>query len=156
MVEAADVPGGPFTQAQIDAAAAQIRGYCGWHIAPERTDTVRLDSDGAAVLRLPTLKLIEVIDVQDAAGNPITGWLWSDKGMLHRPGGFPAGFGAVTVTMRHGYEDLPPDLLTVLSGMTSRRVVQESLGARSVTFAASADTILYEAPLARYKLGPRP
>lgn len=147
--------GGPFTQQQVDAAAAQVRTLCGWHIAPKITETVRVDSDGAHILLLPTMHITAVEKVTDAGGVELTGWTWSEKGMLARPGGFPVGFGAVHVTMTHGYDTVPAELLPTIAGRTARRVAQESLGARSVTYDGS-DVSHMDAALAAYKLRPRP
>lgn len=59
---------------KMRAAQAAIRKYCGWHVAPSVTRTVRLDGHGGDSLLLPSkhvtalssLKLDGVEHVQDA------------------------------------------------------------------------------------------
>ena len=148
--------GAPFPEETVRAAGEQIRVLCGWHIAPEVTSTLVLDSPGGIVLRLPTGHVTEVTEVTDLTGTEeraLTGWRWSAHGMLSRPGGFPSGFRAVRVVMTHGYPTCPPDLLAVLANRTQRRVMQESLGSRSVTYSAEGDRAL-EDSLARRRIGP--
>lgn len=146
---------GQFSQAKIDAAVAAIRARSGWHIAPELTDMAWLDSDGATMLRLPSLHVTGVTSVQDKDGNEITGWSWSAHGMLQRAAGFPVGFRAVRVLYTHGYSPVPADLLAAIAAETSWRVKRESLGARSVDL----DLDGMSGPgssLSAYRLGPRP
>lgn len=59
---------------KMGAAQAAIRRYCGWHVAPSVTRTIRLDGHGGDSLLLPSkhvtalssLKLDGVEHVQDA------------------------------------------------------------------------------------------
>lgn len=128
------VDGAPFSQAVLDAASASIRGEARWHIAPVITETVTLDSVGGRVLVLPTLRLVSVESVVDDEGVPIEGWKMSKAGMLSREAGWPCGFGAVVVTMTHGYEACPADLLPIIGDRTQRRVSQQSSGPFSVSY----------------------
>lgn len=152
----AGLPGGPFTQAAVNAAAEQVRTLCGWHIAPEITETIRLDSDGAATVLLPSMRVASVESVRDAdTGEELAEWRWSPHGMIHRPGGFPEGFQRIEVTFTHGFPKAPADLLPVIADRTERRVMQESLGSRSVSYSAEGDRTI-DSGLTRYKLRPRP
>lgn len=149
-------PGAPFSSATVMAAAGQIRRICGWHIAPEITETLILDHDGGQVLHLPSLYVSDVTSVKSLIGRTprdLTGWRWTGAGMIE--GNFPTGFRSVEVTLRHGYVECPPDLLPVLASRTQRRAMQESLGARSVSYSADGDRA-FESTLDSYKLGPRP
>lgn len=131
----AQVPGSPSDE-QVTAASEAVRAHCGWHIAPVVLEDRVLDSDGGQVLHLPTLRLVEVVSVQDLTGPApvdLTGWRASTAGMLSRRPGWPEGFGAVRVVFRHGYTSVPPGLLPVLGMVAVRRVTRESLGSRSVT-----------------------
>lgn len=142
-------------------AQSLARDYCGWHIAPVVTETVRLDSDGSELLRLPTLRLVSVASVTTKDESPVTGWEWSANGYLRKPGGFPRGLGAVTVTFEHGYDEAPAHLQLVLSVLEKSaraggQVVQESLAGRSITLETASGTVGAAAALSRYRLGPHP
>jgi hypothetical protein len=45
------------------ATVAEVRAFCGWHIAPEVTETLTLDGPGGYVLVLPTLHLVDLVSV---------------------------------------------------------------------------------------------
>lgn len=144
--------GSPFPATPTHAAGEQIRRVCGWHIAPEVTETVVLDSDGGPVLALPTLRLSSVAEVRDLTRETpvvVNNWRMSSNGTLVRLGGWPWGAGAVEVTFTHGYESCPMELLPLIAGRVRRRVAQESLGSRSVTY---LDDYAPDAVLARFKL----
>lgn len=151
--------GGPFTQPVIDAECAAIRRACGWHIAPQLTLDLRLDSRGSRVLQLPTLHLTgspTFFDVR-RGGAPITDFFVSDKGMAEREQGWPRGFGAVRAVFTSGYTSCPVDLLKVIAQRcVLRQVVQESVGPFSQTFAASQETDSATSILAAYVLGNSP
>ena len=70
MLDFADLPllVEPATLPDIDAAAvraagAAVRGYCGWHVAPEVEQTITLDGTGGPTLVLPSL-LVKAITAQ--------------------------------------------------------------------------------------------
>lgn len=152
----ADFPGAPFKDSTVKAAAGQVRRICGWHIAPSLTQSLTLDHDGSSVLYLPSLRVTDVASVRDLTGSTpreISNWRWSGAGMIE--GSFPRGFRAVEVTLTHGYEECPADLMPVLASRTQRRAMQESLGSRSVSYSAEGDRA-FESTLESYRLGPRP
>lgn len=146
--------GAPFKPATVQAASQQIRRICGWHIAPTIQETLVLDHDGGPVLYLPSLKVTDVTAVKDhRSGRELSNWHWSGAGMVE--GSFPRGFRSVEVTIEHGYAECPADLLPVVASRTQRRVMQESLGGRSVSFSSEGD-VAFESTLDLYRLGPRP
>lgn len=146
--------GAPFKPETVNAASAQIRRICGWHIAPTIEETLVLDHDGGPVLYLPSLKVIDVVAVKDhRTGRDLSRWHWSGAGMIE--GQFPRGFRSVEVTIEHGYAECPADLLPVVASRTQRRAMQESLGSRSVSFSAEGDRA-FESTLELYRLGARP
>ena len=58
----------PDAPAGVDAGAwaatvAEVRAYCGWHIAPVVTETLTLDGPGGHLLVLPTLRLVDLLSV---------------------------------------------------------------------------------------------
>lgn len=170
------LPGGlSVTQAQVDAMASALRHECGWHIAPVVEETVILDSEGNATLRLPTGLMTALTSVTNTrTGEPIpvdlqTGW--SKHGIITtsnstfipgrswtssvRPGsgGFPSGFRAVTVTFSHGYEECPLDLARYLTQTFRQRIISETLVGRSVTFDKVEDIFAGASILDKYRLG---
>ena len=148
-------PGAPFPPEPVMSAVAGLRRAAGWHIAPSVTETVTLDHDGAGVLQLRSLYVTAVTSVKDVSTDTptdLTGWRWSQDGMVSEC--FPCEFRTVEVTFTHGYAECPPDLLPVVASRTQRRVMQESVGARSVTYAADSGPV--ESAVEPYRLGPRP
>lgn len=105
------------------AALGFIERYCGWHVTPERTDTVTVDGNGLQVLQLPSLHVLNVERVE-LDGEELDGscFSWSDRGMLRlRHGVWPREFRNVTVTLRHGYK-VCPDIESVVAVLAARAV----------------------------------
>lgn len=146
--------GAPFKPETVNAASEQIRRICGWHIAPTIEQTLVLDHAGGPVLYLPSLRVVDVVSLKNhRTGIELSNWHWSGAGMVE--GSFPRGFRSIEVTLEHGYAECPADLLPVVAARTQRRVMQESLGSRSVSFSSEGD-VAFESTLDLYRLGPRP
>lgn len=144
--------GAPFTQAVTDSAAGAVRAECGWHIAPEVDQTVRLRG-GSATLLLPTLRLTGIASITDTDGNAITGWEWFESGVVELGwGSFPR---VVLVTFTHGYSACPRELLPVIaeraSSQAAGRIRSESAGGVSVSMDTAYDST-NAMSLARYRL----
>lgn len=131
------------TAATVDPAEAAeqaVRRYCGWHVAPLIEEKFRLDGHGSSVVKLPTLALDEVLDVQ-VAGRPVAldRVQWSTNGLLRLPAPAPREFGAVVVTVRHGFEDAT-DIGALVAGIRDRStnmpagVTRKQIGDVSVTY----------------------
>jgi len=145
LVDASDLiqfPEAPFAEDLVASAADQVRILCGWHIAPEVTETLTVESWGGPVLSLPTLHLTAVTEVRDVTGTDpavLDRWRKSQSGMLIRIGGWP--FGTVEVDVTHGYPVCPDGLLAVIAervqqSSRDRSIRQESLGSRSIALGA--------------------
>lgn len=151
-------PGGPFDAAVVDAAAAEIRGVAGWHIAPEQTETVTVDGTGGAVLVLPTLLIVSVSEVRDVTGDTpevLDDWEIRKGGMLYRRQGWPRRLQSVEVDLTHGHPAVPEDLLPVIAQAangTTRDpdVSQLSVGSFSESYRHRAGGT--SAALARYTI----
>lgn len=112
-------PGAPFTEAQVDAAVADVRAAAGWHIAPVREgETVTLDVERCeSWLRLPTRHLVSVDEIRDASDDSVidasTYGVSKSLAQVKRTGlrYWPSGYGAVEADMTHGYESCPPDVM---------------------------------------------
>ena len=150
--------GAPFSDDDVRAAGDAVRVACGWHVAPLVTEVVELDSDGARVLMLPSLHVESVTLVEDVTGDTpvvLTGWRVSRKGMLWRSS-WPCGFSAVRVSFTHGWESCPAALMGAVASNARQRVVQESLGSRSVTLADAPESASYDSVVGAFRLGSRP
>lgn len=129
----------------LDAANQAVRSYCGWHVAPVITETVRLDGDGRHTLLLPTGRLLRVdavtndgVDVLDLVDPSTKGMLeirgrrWSDR------------LGGIVVTITHGH-DQAPDLAGVIATAAARGattglnagIAQQAVGPASVRYVDS-------------------
>lgn len=151
-----DFPGAPFDEDLVQIAQASVRSEAGWHIAPQRTETLYLVGRGSAYLALPTRRVVEVTAVRhgSALTEHTSGWKILGNS-LYLPGGWTAG--PVEVDITHGYDETPLDLYPVIAsravGGTSRGVSQVRSGEHSVTYATADDQA--DSVLDRYRtLGP--
>lgn len=114
----------PLTTEQARAQVeAEVRAYCGWHVAPAQTEDLVVDGSEARVQTLPTLRLTAVhsITVDDTVVDLGT-VEWSGAGFLRRSTAWHSRLGGVVVNVTHGYEEWPLDVQAVLERMTSRAV----------------------------------
>lgn len=107
----ADTPVG-VDAAQFEAAAASVRAYCGWHVAPVVEESLVLDGSGARRLVLPTLRVVEVTSLE-VDGHLVAEPEWSASGILW--GRFSGRPRSVRITLRHGFDLCPPGLVEVLA-----------------------------------------
>jgi hypothetical protein len=128
----------------LAAGSADIRRYCGWHIAPVIDDFRLLDGPGGRTVFLPTLKLRAVDAVNDDGTVLDTSTLeWSEDGMLRQRRNWTCRFRGVAVAFTHGFalEDVPG--LTQLTIAIANRgtldptglVASKSVGSVSVSYA---------------------
>lgn len=111
-------------------AEAVVRAYCGWHIAPERTEVVVIDRpNGVAVLPLPSLHVTAITAVVQGGEDVLADdYTWTEGGLLHRAPGYLWGRTTwgydepLAVTMTHGYEEPPPAVTAVVQAMATRAV----------------------------------
>ena len=134
----------------LDAAQAVIRAYCGWHVAPVIEETVVVDGGWVGdKLFLPSLHVLEVSDVTvngDEAVDLTTVEV-SQSGYLRRFGSwwYTYDLRNVSVTMTHGYADVPANLLTVLYALAGRAqasptgATTEQVGPFRVSYATNSD-----------------
>ena len=100
-------------------AEADVRGYCGWHIAPVRTDEVVtvLDPPYSTVLMLPTMMLSSVASVtEDGTTVDPTTYTVDPRGWLTRTDALWST-GPIVVTMTHGYATVPADVQGVVQSV---------------------------------------
>lgn len=172
----------PLSQADATARAeAEVRAYCGWHIAPEQTETLTLDGPGGPLLVLPSLHVVSVTSVaENGVELDPAGYAWSAAGVVRRtssaatwngyygPGwtGWTDTLRGIAVTLTHGYASMPLDVQSVIDRLAARSVEDPSQYSQvgAVAYATGADglpasgslTALDQAVLDRYRLPPRP
>lgn len=109
----------PETARLLSAALATARRWCGWHVTPVKTGhVVKLDGRGGRMLRLPTFAVVTLTSaVEEGVTLDVNSLYVSDLGMLEKKSGasWSSRFGAITVTMDHGYPEAPDFDSAVLS-----------------------------------------
>lgn len=136
LVDAANIAtyrGAPFESVLLDAACGAVRSHCGWHIAPRLDDHLVLVSGPAGRrLVLPTLNIVEVTAIRDVVtGVAVTGWRVGGAGMLIRDTGWPRGEDNLEVTLTHGYDTCPPEIVAVIVERARLLVTAPIPGTRS-------------------------
>ena len=96
--------------ADLAAALAGARRYCGWPVSPVQEDVeITVDGPGGRVLSLPTLNLLEVSElVENGVAVDVTALdISRRKGTVekHPYGCWTSRSGAITVTMTHGFTE---------------------------------------------------
>lgn len=151
------------------AALLAIQAYCGWHVAPVKTETITLSTGGAALIQLPSLHVTKVEAIKEH-GSDITDMCdWAKEGLIRRRSGrFTKRLSGVEVTFTHGYTwDEVPDLISVYGALKERAALpstpfrSQTAGIYSVTAATvggvplAGNTLLLEPEkevLNRYRL----
>lgn len=111
------LPGFPFTEDEVDIAAAQVTEALGWHVAPRMTTTheMRVLSYQNR-LSLPTTELISVtsVTINGVLIDPTTYEVVRSRNYLIKHVGYwPVGF--AVVVFKHGYDECPKDLLPFIA-----------------------------------------
>jgi hypothetical protein len=140
----------------LNAAAGQVRAECDWHIAPEVTETLTLETDCGTVVLLPSLYVKSVDEVRSEDGTVLTGWKWRQNGVLRYKSGWPD---VIEVDLVHGYTKCPDELVAVVAERAQRikggGVKSESLAGRSVSLEVGPGQVSAEV-VARYTRPGRP
>lgn len=102
-------------------AEALVRGFCGWHIAPSRTETVTLLGNGTPILLLSSLYVTAVSSItEDGVALTLTDdYRWSPAGVLTRVGHW-AHTKAVVVAFSHGYTTPPAEVTAAVQAVAQR------------------------------------
>ncbi len=130
----------------LRSAQAVVRRFCGWHIAPNITETLHLDGHGGRGLELPTTHMTGLgavsadgVDVSGDVAWSHTGVLWLKRGL------WPDLPGAVEVEFSHGFApDEVPDVQAVIATLAKRaaatpgNVSSQSVNGASVSFLAAS------------------
>jgi hypothetical protein len=158
----AQFAGAPFTDDAVAIAVADVQAACRWHIAPQVSETVVVDTPeqfdcntvGPRLLQLPTLNLVSVTAVRDVTdpANPVavTDYLTAQTrdfkaGLLARGCGYWSLGSVYEVDMVHGYVTWPPDLLAAVAEAAQDQKINRAsgtvrVGAVSMTPGVVSDT----------------
>ena len=153
-------------QAAIDAATDLVREYCGWHVTPEKSETLTVRGNGSGVLQLRTLRVKTVAEVRDADGTVIDPATYEVA-----PEGYLYGrrwTGVYEVDLTHGFAEAPAVAQVILraaargiqspdgSTPTSVSLGSASIGLGSPGSSAGVFPQSDMATLDRYRLPPLP
>lgn len=109
----------PETERMLAAGLRAARRWCGWHVTPVLSEVgVVIDGPGSRLLRLPTLRLVELTKItEDSIDLGIDDLDVSRKGMVQKASGLPwtGRFSGVVVSMQHGFDDADDFNAAVLS-----------------------------------------
>lgn len=127
--------------ALLAAASDEIRRSCGWIIGPTQQQAFRLDGPGGRLLMIPTLRLVSV-DSAAVNGQPVdlTDLAWSTNGYVDRRAGWGDRYGSVSITVTHGWDDVPAGLRRLCCTLAGRAmdapvaVSSEQVGSVSMTY----------------------
>lgn len=106
----------PTIEERLEQAEAEVRGYCGWHIAPEKQMTVHVEGNGSHTLLLPSLHVDVIHAVTDEGGNPVTGWKLRATTAALVGITWRAGV-EYSIELTHGHKDPPPDIVGVVQAL---------------------------------------
>lgn len=121
-------------------ALAAIQAYCGWHVAPSRSETLVLDGSGATVQLLPSLHVTEITAVTDYTTEVDVAELeWSAAGFMRHPSWLWTGrLRGVSVTLTHGFAAMPDDLAGVILSLSAITIGSGSQTAGPFTITAAS------------------
>lgn len=148
----------------VRQAQGAIRRYCGWHIAPEVTETITLDGSGSRSLWLPSLYVTDIASITiEGEVKSADDYDWSANGYVwSRYGYWTCRPRQIVVELTHGYSDIPEELVGVASSLAARRasspagVRREQAGQVSMEYGAREFLADELQVLDRFKLPPRP
>lgn len=147
---------------EVTPGLAAVRAWCGWHIAPKRAETLEVEGQGGRVLLLPSLHVEAVSEIRNEATTVITGYKARSNGVVR---GCWREHDLYSVTLTHGYEEMPAELLAIVNrldaeGVGARAASSQSTGPFAQSFGSSTDLesqpVSARAVIARYALPPRP
>lgn len=145
------------------AGLSAVRAWCGWHVAPSRTETVEVESDGASVMLLPSLHVTGVSEVRDEDAEVVSSdsYKWRKNGIVR--GCWWKCNELYEFDITHGYDDMPLELQQIIDDLNASgvgsTVTRETSGPFSREFGSAdleSQPISVRSIISRYKLPPRP
>lgn len=143
----------------VASAEAAVRAYCGWHVAPSRSESFTVDGTGSHVLALPTMHLTAVESITENDADVATTTVqWSAAGYLWRAQPWTTRLRGVAVTATHGYATVPAEVRAVVLDVAELLAhgqggaTRHQVGQVSVAYAEQQLTALHAMVLDRYRL----
>ncbi|MGZ4530734.1 MAG: hypothetical protein ACXVXP_00110 [Mycobacteriaceae bacterium] len=104
-------------------AEALVRGFCNWHIAPSRTETITLPGSGGWLLMLPSLHVTAVASITSDADPALTtdDYDWSEAGVLTARTALWTGR-SISVAFTHGYDTPPAEVTAIVQAVAQRAI----------------------------------
>lgn len=134
-------PGARTPQFWYDAATAEVRRFCGWHVAPIITSTLVLDGSGDIELLLPSGRVRSISAVSNDGDDVLAKVEWSEKGLIRLSTNWTRKYRGVTVTLEHGYSAAEAaDVAGVISSLADRSstlpvgIKSQSVGPAAVAY----------------------
>lgn len=125
----------------LAAAVGEVVDFCGWHIAPQRTDTVTVDGSGSPIQALPTMRLVDLVSVtEDGTAVDVSDVQWSEAGYLWRSTSWTRRLRGVVAEIEHGYATTPATIVSIVCAAAARGlsmvpgVARESSGGESISY----------------------
>lgn len=147
---------------EVTPGLAAVRSWCGWHIAPSVTESIKVEGEGGRVLLLPSLHVTDVTAIRNESGDETSGWKWRENGIVR---GCWTCDELYEVDLTHGYTNMPAELVNIIDqidgeGVGARIATSQSTGPFAESFASSVDLeaqpLSVRSVLARYRLPSRP
>lgn len=144
---------------RLDQAEGVVRDFCGWHIAPERTETVKFYGHATnAPILLPTMYLTGIASVTDQGTllDPSV-YDFDPAGLLLRIDGgcWATGYGPLVVEFTHGYNETPPGVAravqAVAGALSTGALKSKQAGPFAESYLTDIST-LDRATLSRYRI----
>lgn len=115
------------TARKLRAALRAARNFCGWHVAPARTETLTLDGPGTRLLSLPTRRIVALTSVtENGVTVPVDRLDVSKRlGVVEKQAGlWSRRYGSIEVTLTHGFSgedaaDFEDAVLAAVDGMST-------------------------------------
>lgn len=119
------------TERILARSLAEVRRWCGWHVTPVLEQELILDGPGGPLLRLPTLRVVEIDTVTDDGTELDVDTLeWSRTGMVRKPAGvsWTDRLSGISVALTHGFTaDEAADFEAAVFSIADR-ISQETVG----------------------------
>jgi len=124
----------------LDAATAEVRRYCEWHITPVITQELILDGPGGKHLLIPSGKVVTLTLCTNDGVDVLADVDDSEKGILTlRSGRWSTRNKGIRITIEHGFESAP-DVAGVIATVAERavsspgNVIRQNAGPMGVTY----------------------
>lgn len=147
---------------EVTPGLAAVRSWCGWHVAPSKTETVKVEGAGSRVVLLPSLKVTDCTEVRDESGSvvDVAGWRVRENGVAR---GSWRRHELYEFDITHGYDDMPDELQAIVSQIDTAGVGSTLKGRNAGPYSESygaadleSQPISVRAVVSRYQLPPRP